>query len=231
MEKATESMNDYDYKASSCRYSKQGNSMENLPTVERYFVRYHYAPHLAITLIFCLISPAVIGYSNLDTAQAARVMEMYFSITGMLLFAPLLIPEQDRSIRALIRSKELPLWQLLLVRLATAILVAAIIVLVILSIISNSGGTIAYSRLFAGSFAEIIFLGSMSYLISSITNQFILGYMAGFMYYAVNLGASKYLGHFALFQMIRGTYGFIPWMLVLSAVFFIVGTICNERRS
>lgn len=170
--------------------------MENLPTVEKYFVRYHYAPHLAIALIFCLISPAVIGYSNLDTAQAARVMEMYFSITGMLLFAPLLIPEQDRSIRALIKSKELPLWQLLLVRLATAILVAAIIVLIILSIINSSGGTIAYSRLFAGSFAEIIFLG-----------------------------------HFALFQMIRGTYGFIPWMLVLSAVFFIVGTICNEHRS
>lgn len=68
--------------------------------------------------------------------------------------------------------------------------------LVILSIISSSGGTIAYSRLFAGSFAEIIFLG-----------------------------------HFALFQTIRGTYGFIPWMLVLSAVFFIVGTICNEHRS
>lgn len=157
---------------------------------------YHYAPHLAIALIFCLVSPAVIGYSNLDTAQAARVMEMYFSITGMLLFAPLLIPEQDRSIRALIRSKELPLWQLLLVRLATAILVAAIIVLVILSIINSSGGTIAYSRLFAGSFAEIIFLG-----------------------------------HFALFQMIRGTYDFIPWMLVLSAAFFIVGTICNEQRS
>lgn len=103
--------------------------------------------------------------------------------------------------------------------------------LVILSIISSSGGTIAYGRLFAGSFAEIIFLGSISFLAGSLTNQFILGYMSGFMYYAVNLGASKYLGHFALFQMIRGTYDFIPWMLVLSAAFFIVGTICNEQRS
>lgn len=231
MEKATDQTHVNNFDPSSCKYSKRENSMENLSTVERYFVRYHYAPHMAIALIFCLISPAVIGYSNLDTAQAARVMEMYFSITGMLLFAPLLIPEQDRSIRALIRSKELPLWQLLLVRLATAILVAAIIVLVILSIIKNSGGTIAYGRLFAGSFAEIIFLGSISFLAGSLTNQFILGYMSGFMYYAVNLGASKYLGHFALFQMIRGTYDFIPWMLVLSAAFFIVGTICNEQRS
>lgn len=108
MEKATDQVHVNNFNPSSCKYSKQGNSMENLPTVEKYFVRYHYAPHLAIALIFCLISPAVIGYSNLDTAQAARVMEMYFSITGMLLFAPLLIPEQDRSIRALIKSKELP---------------------------------------------------------------------------------------------------------------------------
>ena len=105
MEKATDQALVNNFDPSSCKYSKQGNSIENLPAVERYFVRYHYTPHLAIALIFCLISPAVIGYSNLDTAQAARVMEMYFSITGMLLFAPLLIPEQDRSIRALIRSK------------------------------------------------------------------------------------------------------------------------------
>lgn len=231
MGKTTNSIQDINYRSSSCLYSLPGNSFGNLPALERYFVRYHYAPHLAIVLIFCLVSPAVIGYSNLDTAQTARVMEMYFSITGMLLFAPLLMPEQDLRIRALIRSKELPLWQLLMVRLATAALVAAVMILVILSIISSSGGTIAYGRLFAGSFAEIIFLGSISFLAGSLTNQFILGYMAGFMYYAVNLGASKYLGHFALFQMIRGTYDFIPWMLVLSAAFFIVGTICNEQRS
>ncbi len=203
----------------------------NLPALEKYFVRYHYAPHLAIVLIFCLISPAVIGYSNLDTAQAARVMEMYYSITGMLLFAPLLIPEQDCSIRSLIRSKELPIWQLHLVRLATAVLVAVVMILVILSIIKSSGGVIAYGSLFAGSFAEILFLGSISFLAGSLTNQFILGYMAGFMYYAVNLGASRYLGHFALFQMIRGSYDFIPWMLILSAVFFIIGTVYNEQRA
>ena len=203
----------------------------NLPALEKYFVRYHYAPHLAIVLIFCLISPAVIGYSNLDTSQTARVMEMYYSITGMLLFAPLLIPEQDCSIRSLIRSKELPIWQLHLVRLATAVLVAVVMILVILSIIKSSGGVIAYGSLFAGSFAEILFLGSISFLAGSLTNQFILGYMAGFMYYAVNLGASRYLGHFALFQMIRGSYDFIPWMLILSAVFFIIGTVYNEQRS
>ena len=231
MEKATDPIHGNKYKSSSCQYNLPENSPGNLPAVEKYFVRYHYAPHLAITLIFCLISPAVIGYSNLDTAQAARVMEMYFSITGMLLFAPLLIPEQDRSIRALIRSKELPLWQLLTVRLVTAILVAAILVLVVLSIINNSGGTIAFGKLFAGSFAEILFLGSISFLAGSLTNQFILGYMAGFMYYAVNLGASKYLGHFALFQMLRGTYDFIPWMLTLGAIFFTIGTIYNEQRS
>ncbi len=179
MGKTTDSIQDINYRSSSCLYSLPGNSFRNLPALERYFVRYHYAPHLAIVLIFCLVSPAVIGYSNL----------------------------------------------------ATAVLVAAVMILVILSIISSSGGTIAYGRLFAGSFAEIIFLGSISFLAGSLTNQFILGYMAGFMYYAVNLGASKYLGHFALFQMIRGTYDFIPWMLVLSAAFFIVGTICNEQRS
>lgn len=149
MGKTTDSIQDINYRSSSCLYSLPGNSFGNLPALERYFVR----------------------------------------------------------------------------------LVAAVMILVILSIISSSGGTIAYGRSFAGSFAEIIFLGSISFLAGSLTNQFILGYMAGFMYYAVNLGASKYLGHFALFQMIRGTYDFIPWMLVLSAAFFIVGIICNEQRS
>lgn len=134
-------------------------------------------------------------FFNLFKKECRQILSSLVFYIYIVLFV-LFIPEQDLRIRALIRSKELPLWQLLMVRLATAILVAAIIVLVILSIINSSGGTIAYGRSFAGSFAEIIFLG-----------------------------------HFALFQMIRGTYDFIPWMLVLSAAFFIVGTICNEQRS
>lgn len=207
-----------------------GKHYNRLFVIEKYFIRYSYSLHLAFTLLFCLLSPAIVGFSNLDTYEAAKVMEIYFSLTGILLFSPLLIPEQDRSIRDLVRSKEQPVWQLLLMRFAAAVLAAAIVIFAILSIIDNSGGTICFGRLFAGSLAETLFLGSICFLAASLTGQIVLGYMAGFMYYAVNLGAAKYLGHFALFQMCRGVFDFIPRMAFLGVLMIVGGILYDERR-
>ena len=84
-------------------------------------------------------------------------------------------------------------------------------------------------RLWLGSFAEIFFLGSIGFFVSGITNQVILGYMVSVIYFMVNIGGSKYLGKFALFQMMGGNYDFVPVMLTAAAVLAASGILLREQ--
>ena len=85
--------------------------------------------------------------------------------------------------------------------------------------------------LWLGSFCEICFLGSIGFFVSGITNQVVLGYMMSVVYFFVNIGASKYLGKLALFQMMKGEDDFMLPMAL--AVLFLTGggMLLRERFS
>ena len=65
---------------------------------------------------------------------------------------------------------------------------------------------------------------------SGITNQVILGYMVSVLYFMVNIGGSKYLGKFALFQMMKGSYDFAALMLPVAFLLLAGGIVLRERR-
>ena len=76
------------------------------------FIRRQYAPHILLTVLFCVMSGFFVSFRNLDASQAAKVMEMYIAFTGILLLTPLFMPEQNREIWMLERSKATHMWQL-----------------------------------------------------------------------------------------------------------------------
>lgn len=194
------------------------------------FIRRQYAPHILLTVLFCGMSGFFVSFRNLDASQAAKVMEMYLAFTGILLFTPLFMPEQDREIWLLERSKATPLWQLYLIRVleATVLLMAVITIFVLLMRQGNS--VFSIDSLWIGSFAEILFLGSIGFFVSGVTNQVILGYMVSVLYFIVNIGGSKYLGKVALFQMMKGNYDFVALMLMAALVLLAGGIVLRERR-
>lgn len=186
-------------------------------------------PHLILTLFFCLCSGGLMSFRNLGENQAAQVMEMYVAFAGILLLAPIFLPEGKREIWQLERSKEMPMWQLYLPRILTAFAVMAVLVSIFLSVMKEGGSTFDYGKLWAGSFVEMMFLGSLGFAVSAVTNQAVLGYMLSVIYYAANLGAGKYLGKFALFQMMRGGYDFMGWMAAASLILIVGSVILRER--
>lgn len=202
------------------RYLKVGSS----------FICRQYVPHFLLTLLFCSMSGFFVSFRNLEASQAAKVMEMYIAFTGILLFTPLFMPEQNREIWLLERSKATPLWQIYLIRILLAVLLLIAVVTVFTQLMKRNGSVFSMGPLWAGSFAEILFLGSIGFFVSAVTNQVILGYMVSVIYFMTNIGGSKYLGKFALFQMMKGKYDFILVMLAASLVLMAGGILLREQR-
>ena len=105
------------------------------------FIRYHYLPHLCGAALLVLCAGAVLSFRNLDTAGAAKVMEHYGVIAGILLFTPLFLPESDMEIWQLEASRHLPMWKLYLGRLFPAVcMLAAVVSILILRLLA--GGSV-----------------------------------------------------------------------------------------
>ncbi|MDD3279202.1 MAG: hypothetical protein PHG16_10045 [Lachnospiraceae bacterium] len=123
------------------------------------------------------------------------------------------------------------MWQIYVIRLIIALTLCLGIMAVFLSIIKGSNSEVEFIKMWMGGISEVIFLGSIGYAVSGITNQVALGYMAAVMYYAVNIGAHDKFKKLGLFQMASGTYDFAGWMLAAAGVLLVAGIVICEERS
>lgn len=205
--------------------------MERYLSVGNSFLRRQYLPHLLVTLLFCIMSVFFVSFQNLSPEQAAKVMEMFVIFTGILLFTPLFMPEQNREIWLLEKSKQTSLWQLYMVRILEAFVLLAVIVTVFIGILSLGNSEFEAGKLWLGSFIEILYLGAVGFFVSGITNQVILGYMVSILYFVGNIGGSKYFGKLALFQMMKGNFTFLPWMLAGAVVLLAAGIVIREKMN
>lgn len=203
--------------------------MERYLSVGSSFLRKQYLPHLLVTLFFCTMSGFFVSFRNLSPRQAARVMEMFVIFVGILLLTPLFMPEQNREIWLLKKSKRMALWKEYLVRVFQAIVILALIVTVFIGILHLGNSEFQTIKLWIGSFCETCFLGSVGFCISGITNQVVLGYMVSVLYFIGNIGGSKYFGKLALFRMMNDNFSFIPWMAVGTVILLIAGIVIREK--
>lgn len=203
--------------------------MERYLNLTASFIKRQYYPHLLIAAIVVLFSGGFLSFRNLDASQAAKVMEMYVALIGIVLFTPLFMPEQDVEIWALEKSKKTPMWVQYFLRFLTALAVFLLVVALFLFFMIRGGSVFEINLLFRGAFCEILFLGSIGFFASALTNQAVLGYMLAVIYFAVNIGGGKTFGKFALFMMMKGEYGTWPYWLLGSAALFIGGVVIREK--
>ena len=194
------------------------------------FVKRQYYPHLLLILLFVVFSGGFVSFKGLGNTQAAKVMEMYVTFAGILLFTPLFMPEQDKEIWDLERSKGTSMWEVYLPRILLALLVCLSVISLFMGLMERGGGDFDAGILFRGACCEILFLGSIGFFASAVTNQVVIGYMVAVVYFAMNIGGGKYLGKFALFKMMQGEYGtWIYWLLGAVAL-LTAGVLIREGR-
>lgn len=203
--------------------------MEKYGTLTVSFVKRQYYPHLLLIFLFVAFSGGFVSFKGLDSTQAAKVMEMYAAFTGILLFTPLFMPEQDKEIWELERSKGMSMRQVYLPRILLALFVCLLVISLFVGFMVRGGGNFDAGTLFLGACCEILFLGSVGFFTSALTNQVVIGYMAAVVYFALSMGGGKYFGKFALFQMMRGEYGNWIYWLLGAVVLLVAGVIVRER--
>ncbi len=199
--------------------------------IAKEYLKNHYAAHLLAALLFCGAAPLIVGMEALDPRQSAQVMEMYLSVIGIILLVPIFWPDQNKDIRDLLMSKEMPLIQVHLVRLLEALALLAALTVGFLLWMRYGECTFAFGKSFLGTLATCVFLGGLGVFFYGIFDNLAVAYMIPMVYYIVNYGAGKkYLGPFLLFSMMTGSYTEKIWLGAAGTALLFCGVLWRYVR-
>lgn len=188
-------------------------------------IKHNFVTHLLIALAIALLIPAVSGITSLTGREAARPLEMMLSLTGIVLLAPIFLPEQNENIRDLIRSKRMDYLTVCLIRLIYSIFFLAIICGVFTYIMYCCESETTFCH-FAGCFISALFLGALGFFSAGVSKNTIIGYMISMIYYMANYAMKDELNHFYLFSMSSGSFSEKYWLLGGAAVLIAVTFMC-----
>ncbi len=170
-------------------------------------------------------APLIMGLSNLNQPQVAKIMEMYLSFIGMILLLPTFIPDINPDIKDLIRSKKEAMPVIHLLRTMEAIAVIVILGAGFLFLLRKENCIFSFEIMLYILLANGFFLGGLGMLIFSITDQVVFAYMIPLIYYVVNIGGlGKKFNMFYLFSMQMNLIT-PKHYLMISGLLFIAGSI------
>lgn len=205
-------------------------SVEKYLEIAKENVRHNLIVHAGIAGILLCLSPLVLGVKNLPPSDTAKVLEMYVALIGIILIPPVFLPEQNPDLRDLIRSKYTKISVLYSIRIAEAVLVLALFLGAYIGVLHMNGCQMDVIPFYAGTFAEMIFMGGLGLLFYSLTDNLIAGYMIPVFYYITAIGAgSKYLKMFYPFSLTKGSFTEKYWLLA-GGIILIAAAVCFRSR-
>lgn len=163
-------------------------------------------PQLLIASAFLLLTPFLMGVSNLNATNTARVLEMYVALIGIILLTPVFLPEQDKDIRELVGTKFTNMAIVTLIRVLEAGSCVVILIGIFLLVLKQNQCIFPLGRFLCGTIAEAFFLGGMGLCAYAIFDQIAIAYMLPMVYYLINMSGAKYVKDFFLFSMSKGSY-------------------------
>lgn len=204
--------------------------MERYLKIAKVNLKFNLIPHIIIGIFLCILSPFIIGVKNLDSFSTAKVLDMYISLLGIVLLTPIFLPEQDKNINDLIKSKKENLIVNYSVRLLELIIFLVIIIFLFLIYLKIENCTFDFFKYFYGTISNCIFIGGLGILVYSILDNITVGYMVPILYYILCYGASKrYLGKFYLFSMMQGNIVDKKYLLVSGVIMILFGVIYRSK--
>ncbi|MCM1090632.1 MAG: hypothetical protein NC092_14105 [Butyrivibrio sp.] len=155
----------------------------------------------------------VFGATGLTEQEAALPLEMLVSWVGAVLLTPVFLPEQNREIRDVVRSKRTDYVVICAIRAGYSVAGVVLCVSLYVGLLKINECQVS-GRLLFGAVATALFLGAVGMLAAALSDNAAVGYMAAMMYYLVNYGLREKLGVFYLFGMRGGEYAGKGWLVV-----------------
>lgn len=149
------------------------------------------------------ITASVFPITALKGADVGRPIEFLLPFVGAALLTPVFLPEQDKGIWDVIASKKMNTSVIYLVRLLYSSAALVVLELLFIGLLYWNECEVHWYHIYGG-IASAFFLGSIGFMVSGLSGNTILGYMAVVIYYLACYGMKKYLGVFWLFRMSAG---------------------------
>lgn len=197
--------------------------MEKYVKAADVYFKHHLKYHLlAAILLFCLM-PFLMGVQYLEAREAARTLEMYLALMGIVFLVPTFMPDQDKDIRDLLRVRKMPLSVLHLIRLFWGLVFLAAFIGAGILFLKWNCCVFPEGRYFWGTLAEATFLGGLGMFFYSLTDNIAVGYMVPIVYYMINFGGDQYLKKFYLFSMMGGEFEPKLWLAASGILLLFLG--------
>lgn len=187
--------------------------------------------HIVLALLIVLLTPILFGVSNLNAEAAAVPLELFLSLTGIVLLTPVFQPEQNTEIDDLVSSKYVNTITVYLIRMVYSVLLLVFLISGFLIFMGICDCEIT-GQLWFGTIADSIALGGLGMLAAAVVNHTAIAYMFPLIYYILNYGAGKKLGNFYLFSMGTGDYEPKLW-LFFTGIILIAGSVlikCLQKK-
>lgn len=204
--------------------------MEKYVQITKVQLRYNIWQHLCISILLLAASPLILGISNLNAEQSARVLETYVALIGIILFVPVFLPEQNRDLWDVVKAKYTSMISVYLIRTVLSLFLSAALILVCIAVLKAGNCEMETGRYYFGTLAETIAFGGLGIFACSVSDNLIVGYMIPLAYYVVALSAGPgYLGVFYPFGMLTD-YHTKYWLLAAGIILMLSGIILFRRK-
>lgn len=205
--------------------------MESVWQIEKINLKHHIPLHLLVCILLLGISPLLMGVANLSAEDTAKVLERYVALLGIILIVPVFLPEQDKNLRDLVYAKYRSASSVYLIRLLGNGCLLALFLGGYLWMLRRGNCTFPTAAYFLGTYAEMLFLGSIGLCCYGLFDHLVAGYMASMVYYITALGSGpKYLKMFYPFSMSMGSYTEKFWLAAAAIALTGIGIFFRCRR-
>lgn len=137
----------------------------------------------AILLLFVI--PLIYGTSNLDSVKSADCLERMVALIGLPLFVPLLKPEQESGMDAIIGLRLFPRRIIAALRIGLSLICAAALTLAFEGYMHMGGCSFQVGVYALRTLAVVMTLGFVGLLASALSGNTVAGFLVSFCWYGV----------------------------------------------
>ena len=195
----------------------------NLFTITRSNLRLNIKQTLFPAILLLFVIPLIYGTSNLDSVKSADCLERMAALIGLPMFVPLLKPEQNSSMGAIIKMRPFPYRMIVALRMVLSLICTVVLILVFEGYMRMDGCSFPACAYALRTLAVTMTLGFVGLLASAVSGNTVVGFLVSFCWYCVLQVES--LG--AVFKAVSNGISVYQFLLLLGSsaaiVFFCAG--------
>lgn len=157
----------------------------NLLTITGSNLRLNMKQTLFPAILLLFVIPLIYGTSNLDSVRSADCLERMAALIGLPIFVPLLKPEQNGGMDAIVTMRPFPYRMIVVLRVVLSLICTVALILVFEGYMSIGGCSFPVYAYALRTLAVTMTLGFVGLLASAVSGNTAVGFLVSFCWYCI----------------------------------------------